>query len=63
MNKIVDLTEEAFNKQYQIRDLTNSETRFDSPEIAEQCRQSDLFWNQDEVLKEYGGKYRKEKNK
>lgn len=60
-NKINDLTEEGFDKQKQVRDLANNNTCFDSPKIAELCRQSDLIWNQVEVLKEYGGKYRKEK--
>ena len=60
-NKIIELTEEAFNKQDQVRDLANNPDCFDAPKIAELCEQSNYIWNQVEVLKEFGDKSRKAK--
>jgi len=61
-NKINDLTEEAFDKAKRVRYLANNDACFDGPKIAALIHQSNLLWNQIEVLKEFGGKYRK-KNK
>lgn len=60
-NKITELTEEAFDMQKQIRELANKTECFDIVKIAALCDQSNFIWNQVEVLKEYGGKFRKEK--
>lgn len=60
-DRIIGLTKEAFNLQNQIRDFANNEENFDIVKIANLCQESNVIWNQVEVLKEFGGKYRKEK--